>query len=1026
MPERWIVLPEGAQPDTQASYSQILAVHAALLHTGKVLMFGGSEHVLDPRLRSIDDPRVDNTRLWDPATGAVTAVHSPQPPPAHLYDLFCCGHALLADGRLLVGGGTSAYPPDEGDHHHEHYRGSRRSSVFDPATGSWSATGEMIQPPPQDVDPAAGPNPDGSQGGGGRWYPTLVLLPDRTVVAFGGHPQEADLRHSNYSVEVWGAGSGVWRWAAEEPGAVQQANNVLQRPEVFPRAHVLPNGRVFLACLIDGTSYSWDPYQRHSTLGSGWDRIAAFPAGPTDPDPNQARWDTTYFDTGRPRYSRSFFAWSSVLLPLLPDEGYRARVLIVGRRQPHVIDLGRPDDAWPPAGLWQPTSGRDTSDARLFNPSPHRPVQVAEREFPGRGDSPGGNPTRYSNVPGMRQQGIAVLLPDGTVLVVGGSTTHPEDWSGYFFDGVMLPEVFEPATGQWRTIPSAAVVPRVYHGVALLLPDGRVWTAGSNPWGDGQPGLFRNGGQDGDWEERIEVFEPWYFSRPRPQIVAAPEKVRHGQSFEVQCPQSASVSRVAMIRAGSTTHGQIIDQRYVGLRFEAAGGDRLRVWAPPQAGIAPPGYYLLVVVDAAGVPSVGRFVRVELGWEPWFALGPSIIPAGAPVAALSLAPGATSLYATGQDTDRSGGGRVLTRFFPDRAHGGQWSDWLPLGDQDPSIRPVFPVGAPVAAISSAPGATSLYVTGLDNERLGGGKVYTKFFPDRAHPGDWSDWLELRDRDPSVRRVFPVGAPVAAVSAAPGATSLYVVGLDNEGLGGGKVYTKFFPDGAHAGDWSDWLELHDRDASVRRVFPVGAPVAAVSAAPGATSLYVVGLDNEGLGGGKIYSKFFPDGAHPGDWSDWLELRDRDPSVRRVFPVGAPVTAVSTARGATSLYVVGLDNEGLGGGKVYSKFFPDPTHPNDWSDWFPLGSNVFPVGAPVTALSMAPGATSLYLVGIDGQVWSNFFPSGGRPEWSGWFALGPNTFPQRSIVAAVSTGAGETSLFVVGLDGQVWSTYFDPSA
>jgi hypothetical protein len=100
----------------------------------------------------------------------------------------------------------------------------------------------------------------------------------------------------------------------------------------------------------------------------------------------------------------------------------------------------------------------------------------------------------------MRRQCFAILLPDATVLVVGGSTTHPEDWPGYFFDGVQLPEVFDPATGQWRTIKAVAAVPRVYHGVALLLPDGRVWTAGSNPWGDGRTGLFRNGGRDGDWE----------------------------------------------------------------------------------------------------------------------------------------------------------------------------------------------------------------------------------------------------------------------------------------------------------------------------------------------------------------------------------------------------------------------------------------------------------------------------------------------------------------------------------------------
>ena len=157
MSERWVVLPEGAPEGTQAAFAQILAVHAALLHTGKVLYFGGSEHVLDNTLRSVDDPRIDNTRIWDAVTGAVTHVSSPQPSPAHLYDLFCCGHAFLPDGRLVVGGGTSAYPPGESDHHHEHYRGSRRTSIFNPvvSVGSpWIPAGEMIQPSPSDVDPA--------------------------------------------------------------------------------------------------------------------------------------------------------------------------------------------------------------------------------------------------------------------------------------------------------------------------------------------------------------------------------------------------------------------------------------------------------------------------------------------------------------------------------------------------------------------------------------------------------------------------------------------------------------------------------------------------------------------------------------------------------------------------------------------------------------------------------------------------------------------------------------------------------
>ena len=173
MPERWVVLPADATSGDQLNYSQILAVHAALLPNGQVLFFGGSQHIYDATLRSIDDPRLDNTRIWDPATGTVTRIASPQP----LYDLFCCGHTLLANGQLLVVGGTSGYPPVNSDDHHAHYRGSRRTSRFDahaPAGNPWLPTPDLTTYPQHDR-PDASLNPDLTSGSGGRWYPTHAL-----------------------------------------------------------------------------------------------------------------------------------------------------------------------------------------------------------------------------------------------------------------------------------------------------------------------------------------------------------------------------------------------------------------------------------------------------------------------------------------------------------------------------------------------------------------------------------------------------------------------------------------------------------------------------------------------------------------------------------------------------------------------------------------------------------------------------------------------------------------------------------
>ena len=112
--------------------------------------------------------------------------------------------------------------------------------------------------------------------------------------------------------------------------------------------------------------------------------------------------------------------------------------------------------------------------------------------------------------------------------------------------------------------------------------------------------------------------------------------------------------------------------------------------------------------------------------------------------------------------------------------------------------------------------------GLDNEDLGAGKVFTKFFPDSKHPGRLERLARSRRRGCLREKSFSrLAQPVTALSTAPGATSLYVVGLDKRGTWGRKSVHEFFPDSKHPGDWNDWLVLEDRDVSVRRVFPVGA-------------------------------------------------------------------------------------------------------------------------------------------------------------------------------------------------------------
>ena len=212
--------------------------------------------------------------------------------------------------------------------------------------------------------------------------------------------------------------------------------------------------------------------------------------------------------------------------------------------------------------------------------------------------NPGWFPTQGRNPAQPRYHLNTVLLPTGDVFVCGGCSVFNNDDRA-----VKAPEIYHPETNSWQTLASQASVTRDYHSVALLMPDGRVWTAGSDFFG--RQGLDNR-------ELRIETFEPDYFGRPdRPQIVALPGLIAYGDSFDVDTPDTASIGKIALIRTGSVTHSYNSDQRYIRLDFTRTGNSRLRAIAPPTGQVAPPGYYLLFLINNAGIPSVGRFLRIS-------------------------------------------------------------------------------------------------------------------------------------------------------------------------------------------------------------------------------------------------------------------------------------------------------------------------------------------------------------------------------------------------------------------------------
>lgn len=199
-------------------------------------------------------------------------------------------------------------------------------------------------------------------------------------------------------------------------------------------------------------------------------------------------------------------------------------------------------------------------------------------------------PAAPLNVP--RAHADSVVLPDGTVLFVGGGQ------SGLYDDPVLNAELYDPAANAWTLLPPQQFG-RMYHATAVLLPDGRVLSTGQDD--------DEAGGRSAEW---TEIYEPPYLFRgDRPQIRQAPQAISWGGRFPVVPGTADDIRRVTLIRLSAVTHSVNATQRYVPLEFERVG-EALQVRGPRDGHHAPPGPYMLFVLDGNGVPSEARMVRV--------------------------------------------------------------------------------------------------------------------------------------------------------------------------------------------------------------------------------------------------------------------------------------------------------------------------------------------------------------------------------------------------------------------------------
>ena len=503
--------------------------------------------------------------------------------------LFCSDNKFLADGRVISLGGTAYYTdpgvdaPDGSNYGVSELEGLRNARIFDPRTDSWSQSGSMSY---------------------GRWYPTAITEADGSIFVASGvtkllkpvypdHPTDSGTNVTE--TETYDPAAG--KWSLNDPAT---ANRSLP---LFPRLHLLPDGRIFYAASGQsfnpaGQSYdeaTWNEAAVYDPAKKSWTDLGVpgAEAGAVDPagDPGNPVGDVT--STGIPGLGSAMtipgFRGStfSMMLPLKPDaSGHYASASFL--QAGGVLN--------PPS----PGSYFATSDSRIIS------VDTAH------GDLMTTRPTGDMSQP--RWYGSGVLLPTGQVLAFNGSDRDEVAGPGMEI-AVQKTEMFDPATNRWTTL-ATSHQPRTYHNTAVLLPDGRVLVGGHAPISTlylndtTVPGGFApHDGRD----PSFEIYSPPYlFQGKRPKIEDAPDRVRYGKTFKVDTDGgSGDVDSVVLVRNPSVTHLVDADQRNVELRIVKRDGDELTVAAPPDGAVAPPGPYMLFV-NRDGVPSKSRQVFVGL------------------------------------------------------------------------------------------------------------------------------------------------------------------------------------------------------------------------------------------------------------------------------------------------------------------------------------------------------------------------------------------------------------------------------
>ncbi|MFE3324621.1 galactose oxidase-like domain-containing protein [Streptomyces sp. NPDC059176] len=585
--------------DIPAEY-RVNSIHAALLHTGKVLLIAGSGN----NQKNFDAKKFESV-LWDPKTNDFKLIPTPK-------DMFCSGHTQLPDGKLLVAGGTKQYEKLKGD--------------------VTKAGGLMIvhnEDPDKPITLPAGTKFTGKKNG--KTFITKdSLLVEKAKKVFDkktGKFLRTEAGLGRIYVEAAKSGK-TYETGTEDNYRIHGLKGSDNR-NVYGIAQKLALDKKDFQGIREAFEFDpvaekyitvdpmnearWYPTLTHLKDGkvlalSGLDEIGQIVPGKDEIyDPKTKKWEYTGIERRFPTYPAIFLMDNGKLFYSGSNAGYGPAD--VGR-DPGIWDLDTNKFQKIP-GLSDPDK-METSATVMLPPAQDQKFMVIGGGGVGESeesseksrlvDLKDANP-RFQDGPTLEKgtrYPSASLLPDDHILVTGGS----EDYRGRSASNILQARTYDPKSGTYKRVADPRVG-RNYHSGSVLLPDGRVMIFGSDSLfadeANTKPGVF---------EQRIEIYTPPYLYRSsRPQITGGPKKIARGGTGTFSSPRPAEIKTAKLMRPSAVTHVTDVEQRSIALDVKKTA-DGFQVTVPKNRALVPSGWYMMFVTDDKGTPSEAVWVEI--------------------------------------------------------------------------------------------------------------------------------------------------------------------------------------------------------------------------------------------------------------------------------------------------------------------------------------------------------------------------------------------------------------------------------